>query len=404
MLSGGGPLLDQNNGLLTPSALSRPTNYLSSFFLTLSPYSLQLRDSTNLASGFCLADDIATEPKWNYVSRSSQCKSAITAPGEPGTERFIILQQAYYSLMSPAMTPVVHGHQAMTAPASLVFHRSGHVTPSGEYFSPLTSPALGPVVYPTNYDPQSLPENAGFHPSSLDRVSPPNDSGKRTTRTRKRRSSVDEPAPSKRIHSPVVKPTAPKPRPSTRASQVKTPSTRATRPRRGSANVPSGSGASPQSPGEFGLDTGMPQNTPSPVDLSMPPPSHPAPRRSGSPPPADSSHPIAPVTPGSIMNLGHMSTFTMTSRLSSQEERSPMLPTHPIISSSSATSDASTSARQETAPPATTKKTPRTKKGAGSTRSKVPPSSSSTVQNSPAIRPMVSPSLKPLLPEGKISF
>lgn len=155
-----------------------------------------------------------------------------------------------------------------SAPANIVFHHTSPPMPLPSPpdldidISPLTSPWL------EAYHTQRPPNKRTISPSAEDAA--------RTVR--KRGPSTSSPAP-------TVKP-------STRhaKSVTNTPLLRSTKSRKNS--------------------TIMETDSPSPVDLSMPPPAPPGPRQSPPNSAAPSTHeaasPMTPVTPASIMNLGRL--------------------------------------------------------------------------------------------------
>ncbi|KAJ7778325.1 hypothetical protein B0H16DRAFT_1503086 [Mycena metata] len=179
-----------------------------------------------------------------------------------------------------------------SAPAHIAF-RTTSTQPDLDFdISPLTSPWLGAHHQPVRPPPPS----ASTSTSTVQ--------GRPTKRAAS--SSGDEGAPerpSRKKQSPAIRATVPIPKKSSRSKSANsTPLLRSTRSRKGSISTPG--------------------DTPSPVDLSMPPPA----------PPADSttfvhSSPalgpqLTPVTPASIMNLGRLG---ITSSLSGgkQSKKSP---------------------------------------------------------------------------------
>ncbi|KAJ6588910.1 hypothetical protein B0H19DRAFT_1101926 [Mycena capillaripes] len=171
-----------------------------------------------------------------------------------------------------------------SAPAHIAF-RTTSTQPDLDFdISPLTSPWLGAHQQPVRS--QQAPTA-------------------RTSSKRTASSSEDEATserPSRKKHSPAIRATVPIPKKSSRSKSANsTPLLRSTRSRKGSISVPG--------------------DTPSPVDLSMPPPA----------PPADSStfvqaspglrpQQLTPVTPASIMNLGRLG---ITSSLGKPSKKSP---------------------------------------------------------------------------------
>jgi hypothetical protein len=243
-------------------------------------------------------------------------------------------------------------HQTMTAPASMVFYNSGQRTPNTDYFSPLTSPALGPSEsYASDGRHGSEPSGSLLPPADLassavvQSITAQAAASQGQGRTRpKRRSSVDEPLSRKRP-SPVFLPMV-KQRQTTN-SLTESPALIATtargrRSRASTQSVVSPDGLSTQSSEATGQRS-APQSTPSPVDLdssSMPPP---APPHSLNVPEENMriTPPgyIAPVTPGSIMNLSGLSRLStgLLSRGGTKEDQPPrqqLSPVSPMLKAS----------------------------------------------------------------------
>ncbi|KAF7316239.1 BHLH domain-containing protein [Mycena indigotica] len=185
-----------------------------------------------------------------------------------------------------------------SAPAHIAFR----TTPNELDFdiSPLTSPWLGAHQQPSAASRAGTKRNAA---SSSDE-----DVGTSSGR------------PSRKKQSPAIRASVPIPPKRSSNSRSKsansTPLLRSTRARKGSINVPG--------------------DTPSPVDLSMPPP---APPIESSPFPAHSSPALGPqltpVTPASIMNLGRLGINT-TIKSSSKKSASPNVKAlTPTVASSS---------------------------------------------------------------------
>lgn len=338
--------------------------------------------------------------------------------------------------MNPNGVPVqqrsTQPNQAMTAPASLVFHnavpqRVGNM----DYFSPLTSPALGPSDnYGDNrysFDP-SLPP-AGSEASSSGGSQAGSSQQPKGRPRPKRRSSVDEPLARKR-QSPLFPPNQAK-----RQQNKESPALGAQRGRRSRATTL-------VSPAGRSDGSGHPQNTPSPVDLdssAMPPPAPPHTQYNDdsmsmsmnmktTPPPG---YP-APVTPGSIMNLSSLS--RLSTGLVSRGDQQPS-PVSPMMDSSrggSGSGSVTPIAETESRAPSASElqaKLPSPKKDAGGAKGRPParsgkastssatgmmtpyvaPSSSTPkvgATNARATRSMISPNLKPILPGGtyNVSF
>ncbi|KII87598.1 hypothetical protein PLICRDRAFT_54681 [Plicaturopsis crispa FD-325 SS-3] len=232
-----------------------------------------------------------------------------------------------------------YGHGSASAPAHIAFNSPHLPVPSSSEIdfdmSPLTSPWLGaqqhPVPPPSSRQ-QSSHNKRTASPSSDDM------SGK----------------PSRKRQSPAIRPTNPMAaaKKSSRGSKSasSTPLMRSGRPRRGSTAA---------------------GDTPSPVDLSMPPPAPPSNNSasaSTSMPSSQSSPQLTPVTPASIMNLGRLGLD------------SGLAPLTPAVSGST--------------------------KGKGPARPKVStaelhPRGKPGKKNSAA--PLGSPSLKSILPAGNVS-
>jgi hypothetical protein len=173
-----------------------------------------------------------------------------------------------------------------SAPANIAFNSNSHSIPLSSDIdfdiSPLTSPWLG-----ANQQPM-----ASRHPSNKRNASPSGDESPEK--------------PGRKRQSPAIRPTNPKKAIRGFKSTTSTPLLRTTRSRRGSTN------------GD------MIGDTPSPVDLSMPPPAPPANQGipSASPSPSLNPH-LTPVTPASIMNLGK---FGLNRRLAPASDSSVVKP------------------------------------------------------------------------------
>ncbi|KAG1776349.1 hypothetical protein EV702DRAFT_1109995 [Suillus placidus] len=213
-----------------------------------------------------------------------------------------------------------------SAPANIVFHHTSPPMPLPSPpdldidISPLTSPWL------EAYHTQRPPNKRTISPSAEDAA----------RAVRKRGPSTTSPAPTVKQSIRYAK------------SATNTPLLRSTKSRRNS--------------------TIMETDSPSPVDLSMPPPAPPGPRHSPPNSAAPSTHettsPMTPVTPASIMNLGRLG-----------------------ISSSLTTSAASTSQKAD-----------RVKEPA---RARIAPDSGAPTKGSKkGALPFISPGPKPILPAG----
>ncbi|KAJ7758578.1 hypothetical protein B0H14DRAFT_2540496 [Mycena olivaceomarginata] len=151
-----------------------------------------------------------------------------------------------------------------SAPAHIAFRQTAQ--PDLDFdISPLTSPWLG----------------AHQRPQPRKRGASSSDEEHATGETQR---------PSRKKHSPAIRATVPIPKraASTRGTKSanSTPLMRSTRARKGSISVPG--------------------DTPSPVDLSMPPPAPPADSAAAVPPSPATRPQLTPVTPASIMNLGRL--------------------------------------------------------------------------------------------------
>lgn len=381
-------------------------------------------------------------------------------------------------MILPGSTPAssranVH-HQIMTAPASMVFYNAGQHTPNMDYFSPLTSPALGPSdahASDSRYGQEhSLPPSVEIpgsqfgNPLSAQQSKAPS-GGPRS----KRRSSVDEPLSRKRA-SPLFPPTT-KQRQSQRdipgtpkdgasfAAMARGRRSRSNTTTTASASLLSPSGQSALSSSDGSAHLGGPQNTPSPVSLdasSMPPPAPPSSMQSGL---VDRSMPsggyIAPVTPGSIMNLASLSRLAtgfsssldqeQLDNFSQHQSPTPVSPSEdtpdsgsrtptaetPVGGAFAAQSGAATSSKKSNATPRkdsvpTTRSRAATKSGkAGGSSTTATPASpyivsggaapTTSASSTPKISPsgsntrnagrssIISPGLKPILPGGLAS-
>ncbi|KAK7044687.1 BHLH domain-containing protein [Favolaschia claudopus] len=173
-----------------------------------------------------------------------------------------------------------------SAPAHIAFRQTSTQPDLDFDISPLTSPWLGAHQQPVRQQPHS-----NTNPSSSTRAG-----SKRGAAS----SSDDDTTerPSRKKQSPAIRATVPIPKktPSTRGTKSanSTPLMRSTRSRKDSISVPG--------------------DTPSPVDLSMPPPAPPLDSANTTPTPfthASVASPgvrphLTPVTPASIMNLGRL--------------------------------------------------------------------------------------------------
>ncbi|QRW18919.1 helix loop helix DNA-binding domain protein [Rhizoctonia solani] len=297
----------------------------------------------------------------------------------------------YRSLLSPAMTPL-NGCGIHPSP----FPQTHHGTPT-DFLSPLTSPAIQPSPNPRLSFAQGT---ASAIPSPAQKSFPPLPSPSFGPSRSKRSATSDVEAVRKRA-SPLVKPTPPS---KAATSAKRTPRTR---PRGDSVIQPRASPLpSPHPSGTIEPVGDLPNSTPSPVDLSatfsMPPPAVPIARSSPGqevdtimeqPESADAtpaastngSPSLAPVTPASLMNLGHNATQPTGLR---HGPDGPQLGTSDLPSeTASASRDATTSSKKDKTKEANhVFKVPKGKVAI--------PKAGTSVRQSPAILPMISPAIK----------
>ncbi|KAF8680113.1 Helix-loop-helix DNA-binding domain [Rhizoctonia solani] len=298
----------------------------------------------------------------------------------------------YRSLLSPAMTPHLMGVTSHPSP----FPQTHHGTPT-DFLSPLTSPAIQPSPNPHLSFGQGT---ASAIPSPAQKSFPPLPSPSFGPSRSKRSATSDVEAVRKRA-SPLVKPTPPS---KAATSAKRTPRTR---PRGDSVVQPRASPLpSPHPSGTIEPVGDLPNSTPSPVDLSatfsMPPPAVPIARSSPGqevdtimeqPESADAtpaastngSPSLAPVTPASLMNLGHNATQPTGLR---HGPDGPQLGTSDLPSeTASASRDATTSSKKDKTKEANhVFKVPKGKVAI--------PKAGTSVRQSPAILPMISPAIK----------
>ncbi|CAE6421666.1 hypothetical protein ACGC1H_001846 [Rhizoctonia solani] len=283
----------------------------------------------------------------------------------------------YRSLLSPAVTPNLVGSTSHPSP----FPQAHHGTP--DFLSPLTSPAIQPSPNPFQSFGQGT---TSAIPSPAQKSFPTLPSPSFGPSRSKRASTSDVDAARKRA-SPIVKPTPPA---KTGSSNKRTPRMR---PRGDSIAQPRASPLpSPHPSGTIEPVGDVPNSSPSPVDLSatfsMPPPAVPIARTSpsqevdtimeqpesadGTPAASANGSPsLAPVTPASLMNLGHNATQPTGLKHGPEVSR-------PTTSSKK---DKAKDINQAT------KTVPKGKVAI--------PKSGTTVRQSPAILPMISPAIKP---------
>ncbi|CAE6524209.1 unnamed protein product [Rhizoctonia solani] len=293
----------------------------------------------------------------------------------------------YRSLLSPAVTPNLMGSTSHPSP----FPQTHHGTPT-DFLSPLTSPAIQPS--PNPFQPFGQGTTSAI-PSPAQKSFPPLPSPSFGPSRSKRSATSDVDAARKRA-SPIVKPA---PSAKTAPSTKRTPRTR---PRGDSIAQPRASPLpSPHPSGTIEPVGDVPNSTPSPVDLSttfsMPPPAVPIARTSPGQEvdtimeqpestddtpaaSANGSPSLAPVTPASLMNLGHNATQPTGLRHG------------PDGSQSTAKTSRSEAA---SAPRDASGKKDKVKDAKTVPKGKVAiPKSGAGVRQSPAILPMISPAIK----------
>lgn len=194
---------------------------------------------------------------------------------------------AHHSLHSQQYAP----RGSTSAPAHIAFRTNSSLPHPADLdfdidISPLTSPWLG--AHQSSSSSASMPAQQATRQSRNKRTASPSGDEQESTSISK---------PSRKKQSPAIRPTNPNPNKVHRGSKstTSTPLLRSTRSRKGST---AGDGMS---------------DTPSPVDLSMPPPAPPlASSASSSPTFVHQSYrgldvaQMTPVTPASIMNLGRL--------------------------------------------------------------------------------------------------
>jgi hypothetical protein len=299
------------------------------------------------------------------------------------------------------MTPNLAGSASHPSP----FPQT-HGTPT-DFLSPLTSPALGPSPNPLHSFRQA---SISAIPSPV-QIFPPLPSpsfGPTSTASRSKRAAVSEVDTARKRASPIVKPIA------SSKTATGTKRTSRTRPRGDSVAQSRASPLpSPLPSGAIEPVGDVPNSTPSPVDLSttfsMPPPAVPVPRTSPTQemdaimeeiPSADDtpvvsangSPSLAPVTPASLMNLGHLATqpaglkYGTEGRKETKETAKSSYLSQPVSSSDK---DGSTNSgkRDKAKDNEQVKAVPKGKVAI--------PKSSTGVRQSPAILPMMSSAIKP---------
>ncbi|KAF8609165.1 hypothetical protein BDV93DRAFT_134531 [Ceratobasidium sp. AG-I] len=322
-------------------------------------------------------------------------------------------QDLIRSLLSPAVTPNMVASSSHSHPSPFP---TSHGTPT-DFFSPLTSPALGPSPNPTH---SFRPSPAIPSPAQSTFPSLPSPSFGPTRQKRGAGALSDVEIARKRA-SPIVKPTPP---PKSSATTKRTPRMRAradsiAQPQPRASPLPS-----PRPSGTIEPVGDVPNSTPSPVDISttlaMPPPVVPFARTGagsggsgedvamdlggssadGTPVASAGGSPsLAPVTPASLMNLGHIATRPtglMHSGSNSPGESQKSTTTTQTAGTSKAKSAGSTGGSNR-------KEKDRTKdaeQAKGAPKGKVPIAKAGGGRPSPAILPMISPAIKPHLPGG----
>ncbi|KAJ1311682.1 hypothetical protein OPQ81_010156 [Rhizoctonia solani] len=300
----------------------------------------------------------------------------------------------YRSLLSPAVTPNLVGSTSHPSP----FPHTHHGTPT-DFLSPLTSPAIQPS--PNPHQPFGQGTTSAI-PSPAQKSFPPLPSPSFGPVRPKRSATSDADAARKRA-SPIVKPTSSS---KTASTTKRTPRMR---PRGDSIAQPRASPLpSPHPSGTIEPVGDVPSSTPSPVDLStafsMPPPAVPIARASpgqevdtimeqpesadGTPvTSANRSPSLAPVTPASLMNLGHNA--TQPTGLRHGPDGSQPATRASRSESVSTPRDANTLNKKDKPKDInqTTRAAPKGKVAI--------PKSGTSVRQSPAILPMISPAIKP---------
>ncbi|CAE6429136.1 unnamed protein product [Rhizoctonia solani] len=298
----------------------------------------------------------------------------------------------YRSLLSPAVTPHLMGAASHPSP----FPQAHHGTPT-DFLSPLTSPAIQPSPHPSFSQ-----GTTSAIPSPAQKSFPPLPSPSFGPSRSKRSATSDAEAARKRA-SPLVKPTHPA---KAAAGTKRTPRTR---PRGDSIAQPRASPLpSPHPSGTIEPVRDLPNSTPSPVDLSatfsMPPPAVPIARASpgqevdtimeqpestsGTPTASANGSPsLAPVTPASLMNLGHNATQPTGLRHGPDGPQSDTRVSRSDMASASR--DASISSKKDK-----TKEANQVAKAISKGKVAIPKTGMS-VRQSPAILPMISPAIKP---------
>ena len=292
---------------------------------------------------------------------------------------------AFTPLGTPAVTPMDANFQIRD------------FTVPGEYFSPLASPALhaqsrqsdGGMYYPFQMSDASettSPVDVNFDPALKPTSAP------RKQQKRRSPASTSKPSPRAVKQSPAMK--AQKKKGSSTVIPAKEVHDILAVSRPGTASGSQSLGLPP---------TNMSSESPEPLLDMMPPPAIPSNNRSPFIPPEAQSTPVrtnAPATPTSVLkiqNAGPMQDLNLGAAAIDTEDITMTDAPTPTIGAMQPISFTSSSAMS---PPSSTV-TPKLK---GKAEFKPPLKSkkrNSSSQASPALRPKISPSIKPLLPEGE---
>ncbi|KAG9100086.1 hypothetical protein FRC06_004543 [Ceratobasidium sp. 370] len=303
------------------------------------------------------------------------------------------------SLLSPAMTPNLG-----SSPHPSPFPQN-HGTPT-DFFSPLTSPALAPSPNPVHPFRQA-PVPAMPSPASTTFAPLPSPSfGPSTGSSRQKRTAVSEAESARKRASPIVRPAPPsKPTASKRTPRIRPRGDSVAQPQPRASPLPS-----PHPSGTIDPVGDVPVSTPSPVDISttltMPPPVVPIARTSpnldmdvnmstsasvqGTPTASANASPsLAPMTPASLMNLGHLATqptgLMHGAGGATQTKKS---------AETANSSRSSVSSPDRSASNGSNRKDKDGEQAKGAPKGKVAIPKSGT-RPSPAILPMISPAIKP---------
>ncbi|KAG9093068.1 hypothetical protein FS749_015144 [Ceratobasidium sp. UAMH 11750] len=308
------------------------------------------------------------------------------------------------SLLSPAMTPNLG---SSSHPSPFPQH---HGTPPA-FFSPLTSPALAPSPNPAHPFRQAPVPGIPSPASTTFAPLPSPSFGPTTGSSRQKRTASSEAESARKRASPIVRPAPPsKPTASKRTPRIRPRGESVAQPQPHASPLPS-----PRPSGKIDPVGDVPVSTPSPVDISstltMPPPAVPIARTSsnldtdvnmgtsasvqGTPiASANTSPSLAPVTPASLMNLGHLATRP-TGLMHDAGATAQTQKTGEAANSSRSSASSPT----KSAPNGSNRKDKDSEQAKGAPKGKVPIPKSGA-RPSPAILPMISPAIKPNAPGG----